>query len=68
VSLATNAGWANSSSLQTAFTEAGAFNFPQGSADSAVLLTLAPGSYTAQVSSTSSTDAGYVLIEVYIVN
>jgi hypothetical protein len=68
VTLASNSGWANSAALQSAFTAAGAFNFPQGSADSAVLMTLAPGSYTAQVASTSATDSGYVLVEVYIVN
>jgi hypothetical protein len=68
VALASNSGWNNSAALQTAFTEAGAFNFPQGSADAAVLMTLAPGSYTAQVHSTSSSDTGYVLVEVYIVN
>jgi hypothetical protein len=66
--LAMNAGWNGSAALQTAFTEAGAFNFPQGSADSAIVMTLAPGSYTAEVQSTSGTDSGYALVEVYIVN
>jgi len=66
--VATNAGWAGSAALQTAFGEAGAFSFPSGSADSAIVMSLAPGSYTAQVKSTSGTDSGNVLIEVYIVN
>jgi hypothetical protein len=66
--VATNAGYGNSPTLNAAFAAAGAFSFPAGSADSAVLMSLAPGSYTAQVSSTSSTDAGAVLVEVYIVN
>lgn len=66
--LASNAGWGGSSALQTAFSEAGAFSYAQGSADAAVLMTLAPGSYTAQVQSTSSTASGYILLEVYVVN
>ena len=65
VSMATNAGWNNSATLQAAFTAVGAFNFPAGSADSAVVLTLAPGAYTAQVKSSSSTDSGTVLMEAY---
>jgi hypothetical protein len=66
--LATNSGYANSASLNTAFSEAGAFAFPAGSADSAVVVTLAPGAYTAQVKSTSATDTGLALVEVYIIN
>jgi len=31
-------------------------------------MTLAPGAYTAQVKSTSPTDTGIVLVEVYIIN
>ena len=42
-----------------------AFTFSNpNSADSAVLLTLAPGSYTAQASSVTSS-AGTTLVEVY---
>jgi hypothetical protein len=65
--VATNTGWNNSAALQTAFTEAGAFNFASGSADSAIVETLAPGNYTAQVSSTSATDTGEVLVEIYVI-
>jgi hypothetical protein len=67
VVLSSNAGWANSAALQTAFGESGAFNFASGSADSALVMTLAPGAYTAQVRSVSATDSGNVLVEVYIV-
>lgn len=41
-----------------------AFALPDGSRDAAMLLTLAPGSYTAQVSGAGST-SGTALIEVY---
>jgi hypothetical protein len=67
VVVASDSGWGNSAPLQAAFTQVGAFNFPSGSADSAVVVTLAPGSYTAQVKSTSSTDSGTVLVEAYAV-
>jgi hypothetical protein len=43
---------------------AGAFALPAGSADSAVVVTLPPGSYTAIVSSVNSTP-GTALAEVY---
>ncbi len=66
--IASNSGWNNSSALQTAFGEAGAFNFPAGSADSAVVVTLPPGAYTAQVRGGSASDSGYTLVEVFVVN
>lgn len=46
------------------FTHLGAFALPQGSADSAMKISLPPGAYTAQVSSTVSS-AGIVLAELY---
>ena len=67
--LATNAGWstsANAAQVQAAFVAAGAFALPAGSADSALLITLAPGSYSAQVSGTGVA-TGNALIEVYTV-
>jgi hypothetical protein len=66
--IATDTGWNNSSSLSTAFSEAGAFSYAAGSADSAVVMTLAPGSYTVQVGSSVAANSGYVLLEVYVVN
>ncbi len=67
--IATNTGWGNNPTTTAAqfnavFTKLGAFAFPAGSADSALLLTLAPGNYTAQLSGVNGgTGAG--LIEVY---
>ena len=43
---------------------AGAFAFPAGGKDAAVLLTLPPGSYTAQVSGVGGA-TGVGLVEVY---
>jgi hypothetical protein len=65
--LATNTGWgtnSNPSQVGAAFMAAGAFTLPSGSADSALLVSLAPGSYTAQVSGLNNT-TGNALIEVY---
>ncbi len=46
------------------FTAVGAFNWTAGSRDAALLATLAPGAYTAQVSGVNNT-TGVALIEVY---
>ncbi len=65
--IATNTGWttaANSAELAAAATSSGAFAFSAGSADSALLATLAPGSYTAVVSAADGR-AGVSLVEVY---
>jgi hypothetical protein len=65
--VATNTGWgsnSNPSQVSAAFAATGAFNLPSGSADSALLLSLAPGSYTAQLSGLNNT-TGNALIEVY---
>jgi hypothetical protein len=65
--LAQNTGWgtsANASAIQTAATRVGAFTWTSGSADSAILVTLPPGAYTAQVSGASG-DTGVALVEVY---
>jgi uncharacterized delta-60 repeat protein len=54
------------SALSKAFTMTGAFPLVAGNADSAVLITLAPGSYTVQVSDGSTISAGGVaLLEIY---
>jgi 6-phosphogluconolactonase (cycloisomerase 2 family) len=63
--LATNAGWANSAAIATAATEAGAFALAAGSRDAALLVTLKPGSYTAQVKASQVTSSGVALIEIY---
>ena len=75
--IATNAGWGNgpvagpstvSAGLQPAtsavFSSVYAFGLASGSADCAMVVTLPPGSYTAQVSGVGST-TGVALIEVY---
>ena len=63
--IATNEGWANSAALATAATQTGAFALPSGSKDAAVLITLNPGAYTAQIKSAKNTSAGIALIEIY---
>ena len=65
--LASNENWGllDADRLTTAFDRAGAFRFlGTGSRDAAMLLTLDPGSYTVQASSTTGV-AGSVLLEVY---
>jgi hypothetical protein len=41
------------------------FTLPSGSKDSAVLLTLNPGAYTAQIKSAKNASSGVALIEIY---
>ena len=63
--LATNAGWANSAAIATAATQAGAFALAVTSRDAALLVTLKPGAYTAQVKAAQSASSGVALIEIY---
>jgi CotH kinase protein/Lamin Tail Domain len=65
--IATNTGWDTSTDapeVANAALEAGAFAFPSGSADCALLENLAPGAYTLQVSGVNQT-TGVALGEVY---
>jgi sugar lactone lactonase YvrE len=65
--VATNTGWtnnANASQIALAATATGAFALPNPSNDSALLLTLQPGNYTATVSGAGGT-SGVALVEVY---
>lgn len=65
--LATNAGWssaADAAAVASAAAPVGAFGFTAGSADSAVLVTLPAGSYTALVTGAENT-RGEALVEVY---
>jgi hypothetical protein len=63
--LASNAGWAGDPQITAADTATGAFTLTNSaSLDSAVLLSLPPGAYTAQVTSASSA-GGSALVEVY---
>jgi hypothetical protein len=59
-----NDGWGGSAALQAAFSEVSAFPLPVTSKDSAIVVTLSPGAYTAQVSGAGGT-TGIVLLEVY---
>jgi len=63
--LVSNAGWKGDPQITAADSAVFAFALTNpASADSAVLLTLSPGSYTAQVASVSGA-AGQALVEVY---
>ena len=65
--IASNTGWnqsPNDSDIRSASIAAGAFAFPENSADSALLIRLLPGSYTAQVTGVNNT-TGTTLIETY---
>ena len=62
-----NAGWSAGGAgplIAAAATRAGAFALPNGSADAALLVTLAPGSYTAHATAASGAP-GTVLVEAY---
>ncbi len=65
--LSTNTGWntpANGTAIAAAASTAGAFPFAPTSADSALLLTLDPGTYTAQIAGANDT-TGLAIIEAY---
>jgi hypothetical protein len=65
--VATNTGWqtaSNSAEIASVGIVVGAFALQGGSADSALVLDLAPGSYTAQVVGANAT-TGIALVEVY---
>lgn len=60
--LATNRGWNNDAQIASADAAVGAFALDAGSKDAALLETLPPGAYTAQVGSGND---GIALVEVY---
>jgi hypothetical protein len=63
--LAANNGWGGSAQISSAAASVGAFAWPNpASSDSAILITLPPGVYSAQVSGASG-DTGVALVEVY---
>jgi len=65
--VASNTGWTtntNPASISTAALEVGAFALPNPGLDSALLLTLQPGAYTAQITSAKG-NSGIALIEAY---
>jgi len=62
--LSSNEGWANAAELVQAAAVTGAFPLAAGSADSAAVVTLAPGNYTIQVGDARGT-GGVGLAEIY---
>jgi len=65
--IGTNTGWgnqANPNQVASVAASLNAFALPAGSADSALVMTLSPGTYTAQVSGVNGT-TGIALVEVY---
>jgi hypothetical protein len=66
--LATAGAWSGDAKLRALFAAVGAFDLPKGSHDAAVVLTLAPGAYTAVVTAADARKGGEVLIEVYVVD
>ncbi|MDP3069727.1 MAG: hypothetical protein Q8N18_05530 [Opitutaceae bacterium] len=62
--VAANAGWGGSPTLANTFVQAGAFSLPVSSADAALLVTLTPAAYSAQVSGVGGT-TGIALVEVF---
>jgi probable HAF family extracellular repeat protein len=63
--IATNTGWGGSAQTKAAAASVGAFSWGSAATpDSAILLTLPPGPYTATVSGASG-DTGIALVEVY---
>ena len=64
--VARNSGWSDDINIRHANITVGAFSLMNGSMDSALLVTLEPGAYVAQVSSTNVGESGEVLTEVYV--
>lgn len=63
--LEANAGWQGDAQIAATASSVGAFSWgSSASADSALLVTLAPGAYTAKISGASG-DTGVSLVEVY---
>jgi hypothetical protein len=68
VPIASNVRWnqqPDADLVRDAAAEVRAFALPEGSADAALLLELAPGLYTAQVRAREGTDQGVALLELY---
>ena len=62
--VASNTGWAGAPALSAAFTQVGAFSLPATSADAALLVSLTPGAYSAQITGANNT-TGVALVEIY---
>ena len=64
VAISSNIGWAGDATLASVFPAVGAFPLNSSHNDSAVLVSLPPGNYTAQVSGLNS-GTGIALCEIY---
>jgi hypothetical protein len=64
VKIGENNDWAGAAELSAAFAGVGAFALPATSKDAALLVTLPPGNYSAQVTGANGT-TGVALVEVY---
>jgi len=62
---AANEGWNNNPLISSESTAAGAFSLITGSNDSALVVTLPPGPYTAEIEGAAG-DTGIALIEIYL--
>jgi hypothetical protein len=63
--LESNTGWGGDATIAAIAVSVGAFSFgSSATADSAILITLPPGAYTAEVSGASG-DTGVALVEIY---
>jgi len=62
--IAVNDDWDSSGTLPAVFADTGAFSLAPGSADAAIVLTLAPGLYTATLAGANGT-TGNALVELY---
>jgi hypothetical protein len=63
-----NDDWGDAADIETAGARVGAFPLPWGSRDAAVLVALRPGPHTVEVRGAPTSNAGEVLIEVYLVD
>jgi|GEM_PF-1693792 len=59
-----NDDWASDAAMEKAFSDAGAYAWPRGSKDAALVVTLDPGLYTVQIAG-KGTDQGVALVEVF---
>ena len=62
--IASNVGWGGNSQLTSIMTAVGALPTPPATGDSTIVITLAPGGYTAVATSASGT-AGNVLVDIF---
>lgn len=62
--LQTNTGWGGNNAIATAAAQVGAFSIPATSADSALLVSLNPGSYSVEVTGANGS-TGTTLLEIY---